>query len=270
MSIIKSQICDLKGTDISMRDYSISGDFGSVKLYPTAIPSQRFCSLDHILHMGRHCVNNLYRIDRPHGTDSNLLLLTFSGKGFVSVKNAEFIAQPETVFLVPKHQKSSYGALPGENWNFFWIHYSGEHTQACTEDILAGGTYGFPMNQQEIKRYIGVFDRCITQGIERELEESITLNNILTALLHSSILQQHNQKENLLVAEMLQFMENNLSSDCSLSALTEKYHYSKEYMIRLFKNSVGMTPYHYWRQLRLQHSCNALIKDSSSTIKQIA
>lgn len=252
-----------------MKDYSVSGDFGLVKIYQTCVPSMRFHSMDRILCMGWHRVNQLYSIARPGGTDTDLLLLTKSGNGCIAIEETEYIATAGTVFLIPRNQKHSYAAMQGEPWEFYFIHYSGSHAQACTRDILQSGANGFAMATKEMDGYIGSLEHKHWQGAEGEIMESTTLCNILFALLKQSAVTQYNHGENAIISEMIQFMETNPERDFSLSNLANQYHYSRESIIRLFKSATGMTPYNYWRRFRLKQSCNALLQ-SNHTISQIA
>ena len=60
-----------------------------------------------------------------------------------------------------------------------------------------------------------------------------------------------------------------MKNDFSLEELVEHFHYSKEYLIRLFKKATGITPYRYWLLLRIKRSCYDL-EVSDKSIAEIA
>lgn len=251
-----------------MQDYSVSGDFGQVKFYNTSLPSGRFKSTGKILCMGWHCVNPLYSISRPNGLDTNLLLLTRRGKGDIAISGKEFNALPGTAIILPRSTPHSYRAAQGCEWEFYWLHYNGGHTQAYTEDILTAA-YSANIGVQAMDAYIKAFEDRNWQDNEKELMESQWLDGILFAILRTALNALPEHSENAVITEMISYMENNLQSSFSLSKLAKEYHYTKEYLIKLFKDSTGNTPYSYWRRLRLKQSCrDLLLKDKS--IGQIA
>lgn len=251
-----------------MRDYSVSGDFGQVKFYNTSLPSGRFISTGKILCMGWHCVNHLYFISRPNGLDTNLLLLTRRGKGDIKISNKEFNALPGTAVILPHSTPHSYQAAQGCEWEFYWLHYNGGHTQAYTDDILASA-YSTNIGVPAMDSYIKAFEDRDWPDKEKELMESQWLDGILFAILRAALNAFTEHSENAVITEMIRYMENNLQSSLSLSTLAKKYHYTKEYLIKLFKDYTGNTPYSYWRRLRLKQSCRDLLLNNKS-INQIA
>ena len=251
-----------------MQDYSVSGDFGQVKFYNTSLSSGRFKSTGKILCMGWHSVNHLYSITRPNGLDTNLLILTRRGKGIITISDKEFNALPGMAIILPRSTPHSYHAAQGCEWEFYWLHYNGGHTQAYTEDILTAA-YSTSIGVQAMDAYIKAFEDKNWQDKEKELMESQWLNSILFTILRAALNALPEHSENAVISEMINYMEKNLQSNFSLSKLAKEYHYTKEYLIKLFKDSTGNTPYSYWRRLRLKQSCRDLLLQDKS-IGQIA
>ena len=56
---------------------------------------------------------------------------------------------------------------------------------------------------------------------------------------------------NLLIQELIKFIEDNLDMELSQSVLEEKSGYSKYHLHRIFKSEVGMSPSKYIRNRRM-------------------
>lgn len=250
-------------------DYSVSGAFGEVKLYPGSIPTSRFQSIDHIRQSGWHRVNDLYRINRLYGSSDSLLLLTISGRGELHIGSRQYIATPGTIAVIPHDMYSAYNSIRGEIWEFDWVHYYGIHSDAITADIVKNNDYLFNMSLQEIDVMFRPFTENRTNEIDGELAEFEALYHILHGLLRRSAHIQHDQAQNHILYECMRIINQDNSTILSLEELSKECHYSKEYIIRTFKKATGMTPYHYHKLLVLKRSCDALIAGSQS-IHEIA
>lgn len=252
-----------------MGDYSISGNFGEVAIFCTSIPSGFFCSVDHINGAGWHKVNELYRIVRPKGTNTGLLLMTLSGHGRVRVGKQDRVVSQGEIAIIPKEVPNAYNGIRGETWEFFWIHYSGSCAEASTEDIVKNGAYVFSVGLPKLRHLFQSLTEQTATGMERELEESDLLRRILFELLKKAYVYPGEGREKTVIDQIIAEFEQDKTSDFCLERLAERYHYSREHIIRLFKHTTGMTPYRYWQGVRFKQACAAL-EDPCKSISQIA
>ena len=252
-----------------MKNYSISGDFGKVRVFDVFPTSGQLLSADQITSLGWHRVNLLYRIDRPKGCSAGLFLLTLSGKGFVKVGDKCFEATAGSVAVIPAELPNAYGTATAEDWEFYWIHYHGSYSELCVADLTQNGNYLFDVDRQWIELFFEDYSRICSTGVERDLEASHWLSRLLHLLLKQSVTSHRVCDEKGLVKRMTEFLEAGTDPDFSLEKLVEQFHYSKEYLIRSFKKATGITPYRYRLLLRIKHSCYELEKNEK-TIAQIA
>lgn len=252
-----------------MRNYSISGDFGKVKIFDVFPASGQLSSVDQITSLGWHRVNRLYRINRPAGFSAGLFLLTLSGKGFVKVGNKCFAATSGSVAVIPPGVPNEYRNETEEDWEFYWIHYRGSYSDLCVADLTRDGNYLFDVGKQWIELFFEDHFRVCSAGVERELENTLWFSRLLHLLLKKSVSSCHTSDEKGLTKQMMAFLESDMKNDFSLEELVEHFHYSKEYLIRLFKKATGITPYRYWLLLRIKRSCYDL-EVSDKSIAEIA
>lgn len=259
-AIIKRGVC--------MNDFSRSGDFGEVEIFQTCIPSGRFRSLDHIYMSGYHCVNELYGIERKSGSSKGLCLLTVGGSGNIRINGTEYTAKAGTAVLFPPNRAHAYMGVPGERWEFYWFHYSGAHSMAYTEDILQNGCI-VDVGVSTLRLILDTYPLRLADGIEREIAESEWLSRLLSVLLRQSVSACCDDTEQTTVHRMISFLELESEESFSLERLAAEFHYSKEYMIRIFKKATGISPYQHWLSFRMKRSCDAL-RNGNRTIEEIA
>ena len=238
--------------------YDRPGPFGEVRFFDVAVPSGQFTSLDHILQAGWHNVNDLYKIDRPYGAPSGLLLLTVSGEGRVIIGDSKYAAKAGTVTLIPQDVPSAYSCAPGSLWEFYWIHFTGSWSSACVNDVLKHGEHVIPMDDRTIRESMARRAAYTSRGIERELDDAEWLDGLLRSLLRKTASRLLRPYETDQLSDLLTGVDDHLSEPFSLKKLADNYHYSEEHIIRLFKKRVGMSPYQYYVSQKLRHSCREL------------
>lgn len=70
-------------------------------------------------------------------------------------------------------------------------------------------------------------------------------------------------------SEMIDFIQKNYATDITLSQLEKIFHYSKQNIIKIFKESTGYTPVKYLQSIRIEKSID-LLQNTDYTIKDIA
>lgn len=258
----------LKGR-ISVDSYSRSGDFGEVKFFDVCLPSGRFRSLDHASMAGWHRVNEKYHQNRKEGLPFGILLLTLAGKGKVTVGEKAFFAEAGSVAVIPPHISHRYACKMGSEWEFFWLHIGGTHAFDALCDITLDGEFLFDIGTKQISALFAPFRDGKETGVEREIADSAAVGDILSILLKASVSKTVGDEEKTVAQEMAAFLSANESGDFSLDELVERFHYSKEYIIRLFKRTAGVSPYQYYLSLRLGRACD-MLKKNEYTIAEIA
>ena len=245
--------------------YDAPGAFGEVRFFATSMPMDRFKCLERSVCVGWHKVNELYRIHRSKGAGMGLLLFTVGGQGVVYVDGKKIHAEAGSVVVIPKGIPHAYGVNKGKQWEFYWIHYAGSFSDTCAEDVTQNGNYSFDVGVNEIRFLMSpLIDQNVKTAVSR-FEETETLQRIFMVLLHKSL----ENKNYVKVDDMIEFMEKEDVDGFSLDALSKEFHYSKEYIIRLFKKATGVSPYRYFMMMILKRSCRDL-EENVLTVSEIA
>lgn len=114
-------------------------------------------------------------------------------------------------------------------------------------------------NQKEVG-YMEIF-RCRLQEIL-----ILTMRKIVDEKKSRRIKESQQSKATLL---MIQYLKNHYQERAVLSRFCEEYHYSLPYISRHFKQETGTSVSEYLQKLRIEKSCELLIK-SDSSIQEVA
>ena len=253
------------------KKYSPSSTSGVVEIFNINFPTMDLSSLNYIVKMGRHKTNNRFCVNRPDGYGSGIgiLLLTLSGQGEIMLEQKKYIATSGSVVVIPPNFSHAYSSVIDGEWEFYFVCYAGDHAIHCTNDIVKNNDYLFQFDVKLIQMVFEDYIENKSTGIERELDDSAWLERLLQILLKKSISMACNESDSPIVQDMLQFIEHSKDADFSLDLLAKQYHYSKEHLIRVFQNAMGISPYKYWVLLKLNRSCHELEKCERS-IAEIA
>ena len=186
----------------------------------------------------------------------NVLLLIFDGVLRFSEDNIPVELHPGEYYI----QKSGLfqsGPLPSDEPKYFYVHFHGEWSD--TDGIA--------------KR--GVFDRELIS----EMEKLLLLSNSDASHLNKSavffsILSALQKTSSLSVAQKLtdsvkQLLTDNLKSGISADEMSARLNFSKNYIIRIFRQETGVTPHSYLLMLRIRKA-EQLLCYSDLSVEKIA
>ena len=165
-----------------MRDFSRSGDFGEVRFFDVCIPSGKLRSTDRICMAGWHKVNGLYRQERKTGLPFGILLFTVGGTGSVCVDGKKTSVHAGEIALIPSGKAHSYMGTD-DTWEFYWLHYLGDHAALCAEDITAQNDFVFNVGEKTVRMLTAELFGAKKQSIEQEIADSESLQNLMLLLL---------------------------------------------------------------------------------------
>lgn len=109
------------------------------------------------------------------------------------------------------------------------------------------------------------------QGLE---SEDININSLFFDILYRCKLladQTNPDKQappvNQTVRTVFEYINENFSSDCSLSTLASAVHVSPNYLHTLFKNTVGLTPFEYVMKKRIDKAQSLIMAGEHSMLE---
>lgn len=254
-----------------MRELDIHVDKKSKWL--TATPAENTKKLPfYIVEAGCYYADKDYHIERDYH-DSFLLLYTLQGEGLIQTAGTSLLLPAKHFFLLDCHSPHAYQTAHN-NWDFLWFHINGTATHFFYDTL-----YSNELDCISIDNPILVeskLNTLLTLTEQTNLNATLTisallhelLNNcIFSALQKEQILQKRSYEEDIECA--LSYIEKNFASQITIEDIIAEIPVSKYHFIRLFKRTMGVTPYHYVNIYRINYA-KKLLRTTNLPISQIS
>jgi AraC-like DNA-binding protein len=193
-------------------------------------------------------------------TNQDVLLLVFSGILRFS-ENGIPVEVSAGQYYIQKANVVQEGIVESNSPKYYYIHFYGTYTDDNT-GISISGNFSF----NEIKELLFGLDNLLKLQATRKLEIALAFYNILQKLKSMNVIDKKEES-------LANIMEKNLSEKYneafSLSLIEKKFGYSKDYLIRLFRKTYGVTPHQYITELRMNQA-RQLLMSTNRTVLQIA
>lgn len=206
--------------------------------------------------------------------DSFLLLYTVEGNGMVRTGDAAMQLPLRQAVIIDCHIPHEYCSYSG-TWNFQWIHFHGSGA-APLFDILYPDNAVRPIDMKNFPDFENRLSVLINKVNRTDVAGCITISSDMHSLFNSvcmSALENDNVSIKKEPADDIQavvnFIENNYSNAISIDDMVNNIHVSKYHFIRRFRRAMGITPYSYLTNYRINRS-KTLLRTTDKTVSQIA
>lgn len=119
--------------------------------------------------------------------------------------------------------------------------------------------------------FISIYNELLSVAFtDRELAELLVME--LLHKLNAEIFRREYAKKkpsDTACSQVLRYMKDNLEKNITLEMLADTVHLDKSYLVRLFRNTYGITPIKMLIRLRMEHACD-LIANTDMPISDIA
>lgn len=190
------------------------------------------------------------------------IFITYSGYGRFLIGDQEYIAGPNTLFMLKCGTAHRYESMGGV-WVHEWVNYSGTCVQTYYDLICPKGPMVYDLGNN---REIPLRMREVRSAMEKQdmLSYVHTGTQVIRLLdaAYSFVMEQ--QRLNLQdrrgnVERSIQYIDEHYMEKISLDDLAGIAYLSKYYYTRAFDKIVGMTPYEYLNTVRISKAMNLLI-----------
>lgn len=144
---------------------------------------------------------------------------------------------------------------------YFFIEFDGTFSEQGSGLPIRGM---FSITQ--IYKYIDIYNNNYIPNVSTPFFTNGLLLNILNELSSN---KQHKTKNSKMVMDIINYLSDNYTKNISVSDMSHKYSYTEDYIIRAFKNEIGLTPYQYITNLRIEYA-QKLLLSTNRTIEAIA
>ncbi|MDP4152018.1 MAG: AraC family transcriptional regulator [Bacillota bacterium] len=207
------------------------------------------------------------------GKKDFLFIYTISGSGSIQYMDRQFDLSRRNAALIDCRYFHRYVTVPGETWEFLWMHFNGTGCALFEKMFNDGQNTVNITNPRDLeKAHNRLLELSDQSSIFARISISNEIHNILTCTAESLIKPQtpevtgEHEKD---IKKVIQYIETHVSEPISIDDMVKLVHISKYYFIRLFRRFTGQTPYEYLTNCRINH-VKKLLKESDKPLYEIA
>lgn len=242
-------------------------------LWFTATPSPATLSLPfYIMEAGHFLARKEYELKRETH-NSFLLLYTIKGEGSLLSGDISMTLTPGCCAIIDCRNPHEYYST-SQNWDFLWIHFNGSGAAPLLQIL-------YPNVTQEISLIDpAAFEVQLTKLLQLTekndiiscTEVSAHLHTIFHTLLQSVLETEHDHKKDMYseyISTAVHFIQENYAHPITIDDIIRDIPLSKYHFIRLFRRIMGVTPYSYLTNYRINRS-KILLHSTRKPIAEIA
>ncbi len=213
--------------------------------------------------------NNDSRITRPAGVGS--IEFVVAGRGTVTENDRTFNAKAGDVFILHEGQYHDYYSDMDDPWLRIWVQVSGP----ASPDILrayglgvgkVNHIPGFDIKDDIFKIQSIIKDDTDTATIDREGPRLLLE---LVQKLAEEVRRREQEREPTTAELIRRYIDLQPDGFVTLDILASEFHFSKQYLIRIFKARYGITPGEYILDRRIAIA-QSLLKKTNLSVKDIS
>ncbi|ADL53321.1 AraC family transcriptional regulator [Clostridium cellulovorans] len=211
----------------------------------------------------------------PNLKDRFLIHFIHSGKGTFYVNGTTYSLGPNEGFLIYPKDMAHYTADGESPWTYSWIEFNGKLAEEYLNQIGLCEDHRIFFSKEE----------TLLQNAFQQLFDACKLNRnhdllILSCLYHLLAMIDEPSYSNcppenplhpkdFYIQQALLFIDKNYTRDLSITEIAEYLKLNRNYMTKIFKEAVGVTPKTYLINYRIRKAA-ALMNNSYLTISEIS
>jgi AraC-like DNA-binding protein len=202
--------------------------------------------------------------------DSFLFLYTLKGSGQIQSANIKITLNANSATLIDCHEFHSYSSL-SSSWEFIWIHMKGAGVRAMYHLIYPEGISAIHVSK-ELLVYNSFFEKNIQYDVLSSAEASAQLHALLNTLFKCRFDNQernNNMRYGELINNSISIIQEHFSAPLAIDDILTDIPVSKYHFIRIFKQVMGITPYQYLTNYRI-NMAKILLRSEDISISEVA
>lgn len=208
--------------------------------------------------------NPSYEIKRSCG-ECFVFEYVMEGKGFVWQRDELLTLQKGDAYVLHEGEFHHYFSDPKDPWKKIWFNVSGSLVRHLLSDYGLDGTVKIPSFKDE-SHLSAIFHTMKKEPAQCADELALLLHRYIQALSRSIGRQS---KTPSLALAIKNYIEQNLTLPLSIDDMADHVHLSRSRAIHLFKETYGVTPYHYYLTQKGELACT-LLRCTTLSIQEIS
>lgn len=212
-------------------------------------------------------------INRPLGYPYYLWLQTDKGKGIFHLNNQDFLLEKGKGILIPPFIPHSYHSCSQEEWRTNFISFSG-YLNYEVPKILGNQEY-FLASDNSVFSFSAFIRTVVTENVMDELSDFEQLSaHAYTFLM---MLQKYSDIDNNIFSPqyntyllpVLKMIRTKYNENLTVQMMADSVYISQQYLGKIFKNFLGVSPYQYLKTYRLNRAKELIITCPSMNLNDV-
>ncbi len=195
---------------------------------------------------------------------NNLHFVT-NGRGTLSTMDKTYKLEPGNIFILGAHQPHSYQCDTQNPLSLLWIEYAGGDSQRLTHRIASLTNHVF--SPKDFLPLIYESVDIINNPSGKEEDVSLALYQLLLKIYKNY--EYIPKKKNDIYEKMINYIEEHLSEELSLTKISADFGYNPTYFSGLFRQVSGMSYQKYVVHRRINQGCT-LLTITDLSVEQIS
>lgn len=248
-------------------------DIDQKSLWITATPSTTTRTLPfYIMEAGHFLAKENYLVKREQH-NSFLLIYTLKGSGYIKSGEMQADLLPGSCAIIDCHSPHEYSSSE-KQWDFFWIHFDGIGVSTLLEILYPATVQAVRLqNPSAIELLLTkLLQLAKSNDIISCSEASCHMHTLFHLLLQSALeSEQNHKKENIDkdITAVVEFIQANYPQPITIDDMIQDIPISKYHFIRCFRRVMGVTPYSYLTNYRINMS-KILLRSTDQSVAEIA
>lgn len=189
------------------------------------------------------------------------------GTGYYSVEGKSFSVPEGSLLLYAPGVRHHYAFKKEDNTQMLWSHFSGSCC-SCLDALPSDAPVVIPIHDK--KQFFYIFEQMIHAHYHRRTVGQTLCDSYMPVLL--ALMLQHTLPENTMLPQsadrplekVLSRMHVEFNKPIDIRSYAAMCHLSEDRFIRLFKAHMGMPPYRYQLNIRIQRAVEMLENSAAS------
>lgn len=179
------------------------------------------------------------RMDSPIGCVQYVI----SGSGIIICNNNIYTAHEGDTFLLPQGSDQIYYSNPDNQFERIWINFKGELAHAMLDIYKINDIVVF-RNTNTLDIFTEIHEVCKNQNDPAKYKNQ-TSQLFLKLIQFLADNKQTTSKITSDIEQIRLYIDCNITENIKISDIAQKFSFSQEHIIRVFKKIYGITPHRY-------------------------
>lgn len=209
---------------------------------------------------------------KREGLKNYLLLVTVDGLGRISQQGQTSYLEAGSAVVIDCDLYQEYGTVPDHSWHFYYLHFNALSVEGYRSALLQRLT---AVSLRSPEKAWEQMEELYRLSFGADVETYVKISNIISDLLTEMVcsLADGSKKENRLnrsdISELTEYIRENCREELHIDDFMKVTKLSRHYLIHIFKEQIGMSPYQYLHMCRINRA-QTLLTSTDMTVEQIA